>query len=326
MASGASVHELIVAWLYEAGEPLSGAELARRLGCSRAAVHKHVEALRAAGWHIEGQHAQGYRLVGTPDRLDAATLRPRLPGRWRRIVSLAETDSTQRVACELARQGTEEGTTVIADRQTAGRGRLGRSWYSPVSANLYCSIVLRPTVAPARVPQLALVIGLAVAETVSATSGLSAALKWPNDVLIRGRKVAGVLTEMEAEVERVHHVIAGIGVNLNAVDFPPELATTATSLRLEGGRPVDRVAFTAALLGAVERRYERYLAEGFAPMRHEWEQISWLRGKEIRVTSSEGVLEGRVLGVDDDGALELATPLGRRRVVAGEVTLRDPVV
>ena len=232
-----------------------------------------------------------------------------------------ELDSTQRLARELARADVEEGTTVIAERQTAGRGRLGRQWHSPPGLNCYCSVVLRPSLPPGAVPSLALIAGLAVVDAVRGATGLAGALKWPNDVLLDGRKVAGVLTEMEAEVERVRFVIAGIGVNVNATAFPPELAAKATSLRLAAGRPVDRAAFTAGLLAALEGRYRRFLAAGFAAMRSEWEACSALTGKEVRVTAPEGEVAGQVLGVDDDGALRLAGPRGEVRVVAGEVTL-----
>lgn len=225
------------------------------------------------------------------------------------------------MARELAIGGAAEGTTVLADRQSGGRGRLGRSWFSPPGVNVYGSIVLRPAIAAPRVPQLTLVLGVAVADAVRAVTGIECGLKWPNDVIVDGRKAAGILTEMEAEGENVRHVIAGIGVNVNVAGFPPDLAPTATSLRLAAGRTIDRPAFTAALLVAVERRYERFVADGFAPVRQEWERIAWLRGKDIRVLSPEGEVHGRVLGVDDDGALRLATPSGIRRVVAGEVTV-----
>lgn len=315
--------EQILAWLRAADGPVSGAELARRLGCSRAAVWKHVAALRRAGYAIGARRAAGYQLTAAPDRLGPAELAPHLRGSWRRIEWRDELDSTQRLARELARGGAEEGTTVIAERQTAGRGRLGRQWHSPPGLNLYCSVVLRPALAPSAVPCVALIAGLAVVDAVRAVAGLAGTLKWPNDVLLDGRKVAGVLTEMEAEIERVRFVIAGIGVNVNATDFPPELARKATSLGLAGARPVDRAAFTAGLLAALEGRYRRFLAAGFAAMRWEWEACSALTGKEVRVTAPEGEVAGRVLGVDDDGALRLAGPRGEFRVVAGEVTLPD---
>jgi biotin operon repressor BirA-like protein len=209
-------HDRILAWLRDAGGPLSGEELARRLGCTRAAVWKHVAGLRRQGYTIAARRAAGYALAGAPDRLGPAELAPHLTGRWRRIEWRAEVDSTQRLARDLARAGAPEGTAVVAERQTAGHGRLGRQWHSPAGVNLYCSVILRPRLAPAAVPRLALVAGVAVAVAVEETAGRRPAIKWPNDVLLDGRKVAGVLTEMDAEVERVAHVIAGIGVNLNA--------------------------------------------------------------------------------------------------------------
>ena len=317
--------ERIVAWLRASTAPLSGEELARRLGCSRAAVWKQIGALRRLGYRIEARRAHGYALAAAPDRLGPAELAPHLAGRWRDIRWLAETDSTQRVARELARAGAPEGTVVIAEAQTAGRGRLGRTWHSPRGVNLYCSIVLRPPLSPAAVPQVALVAGVAAAAALAETPGLAPRLKWPNDVLIDGRKVAGILTEMEAEVERVHHVILGIGVNLNAprAAFPPELRERATSLFLATGRRVDRAAVTGRLLAALEARYGRFLEGGFEAVRAEWESYSCLTGTDVRVASAEGEMAGRVLGLDTDGALMLARPDGTStRIVAGEVTVR----
>jgi BirA family biotin operon repressor/biotin-[acetyl-CoA-carboxylase] ligase len=315
----------ILDWLRGAPGPLSGAELARRLGCSRAAVWKHVGALRRDGYEIRGTPSAGYVLAAVPDRLGPSELSPYLRGGWRRVEWRAEIDSTQHLARDLARAGAPEGTVVIAETQTGGRGRLGRQWHSPPGVNLYCSLVLRPSVPLAVMPCLALVAGLAVADAVSDVAPLRPGLKWPNDVLVDGRKVAGVLTEVEAEVERVHHVIAGIGVNLNGgpEDFPPELAAKATSLRLASGHHVNRAAFTAGLLAALEARYTRFLADGFAAMRSEWEAYSSLTGKEVRVTAPEGEVTGRVLGIDDDGTLRLAGPRGELRVVGGEVTVPD---
>jgi len=317
--------ERIVAWLRASTAPLSGEELARRLGCSRAAVWKQIGALRRLGYRIEARRAHGYALAAAPDRLGPAELAPHLAGRWRDIRWLAETDSTQRVARELGRAGAPEGTVVIAEAQTAGRGRLGRTWHSPRGVNLYCSIVLRPPLSPAAVPQVALVAGVAAAAALAETPGLAPRLKWPNDVLIDGRKVAGILTEMEAEVERVHHVILGIGVNLNAprAAFPPALRERATSLFLATGRRVDRAAVTGRLLAALEARYGRFLEGGFEAVRAEWESYSCLTGTDVRVASAEGEMAGRVLGLDTDGALMLARPDGTStRIVAGEVTVR----
>src|SRR5262245_26720006 len=216
-----------------------------------------------------------------PDRLGPAELAPHLTGSWRRIEWRAELDSTQRLARELARAGADEGTTVIAERQTAGRGRLGRRWHSPPGANLYCSVVLRPAVTLSAVPSLALVAGLAVADAVREATGLAAGLKWPNGVQLAGRKVAGILMELDAEVERVQALVAGIGVNLNLAELPEDLAVTATSLRLVTGSPVDRAAFTGRLVAALAERYRRFRADGFAAMRSEWRPSPALTGKEV---------------------------------------------
>jgi BirA family biotin operon repressor/biotin-[acetyl-CoA-carboxylase] ligase len=325
-AAPSSADERIVAWLRAAGGAVSGEELARRLGCSRAAVWKRIGALRARGYGIAARRAAGYVLLTVPDRLGPAELAPHLSGRWRDVRWLEETDSTQRVARELARAGAAEGTVVIAERQTAGRGRLGRAWHSPGGLNLYCSIVLRPPLPPTAVPQLALVAGAAVAAAVSETAARPAAIKWPNDVLLDGRKVAGILTEMESEVDRVHHVVCGIGVNLNtpARAFPPALREKAGSLLTVTGRRVARAPFTARLLAAVETRYARWRDAGFAAVRPEWESYSCLTGADVTVAAGDGEQRGRVLGLADDGALRLRRADGGEvRVVAGEVTVRE---
>jgi BirA family biotin operon repressor/biotin-[acetyl-CoA-carboxylase] ligase len=322
-AAGADPDARILERLRGADAPVSGEELAEMLRCSRAAVWKRVAALRARGYRIDARHAAGYVLAGTPDRVGPAELAPHLRGGWRDVHWLARVDSTQRVARDLARSGAAEGTAVIAEEQTAGRGRLGRRWHSPAGENLYCSVVLRPPRAPAEVPQVALVAGIAVAVAVEVATGRRPAIKWPNDVLLDGRKVAGILTEMESEIDRVHHVIAGIGVNLNTRRFPRELRDKASSLLLLTGRAVDRARFAAGLLGALEARYGRYLTVGFPSVRTEWESYSSLTGTDVRVQGPGGEVAGRVLGLDDDGALRLRGADGRVvRVVAGEVTVR----
>ena len=258
--------------------------------------------------------------------LDAARLNGALapwPGLWREVRVVEETGSTNADLLAEAQAGAREGLVLVAEEQTAGRGRLGRAWHSPAGENLYCSVVLRPPRAPAEVPQVALVAGIAVAAAVEEAAGRRPAIKWPNDVLLDGKKVAGILTEMESEMERVHHVIAGIGVNLNTRRFPRELRTKASSLLLLTGRSIDRARFTAGLLAALEARYVRYLTVGFASVRTEWESYSCLTGTEVRVQGPGGEVTGRVLGLDDDGALRLRGPDGGiTRIVAGEVTVR----
>jgi BirA family biotin operon repressor/biotin-[acetyl-CoA-carboxylase] ligase len=317
-----SVEDGILAAL-EGGAWRSGAEIAREAGVSRTAIWKKIEKLRRAGFAIEATAGRGYRLRSGPDLLAAGVLQPHLgSGRFGcEIVHRDEVDSTNRLASELARDGAPEGTVVIAESQTAGRGRLGRTWESPSHLNLYLSMVLRPGLAPVHITPIALVAAIGVVEAIRDTSGLGAAIKWPNDVLLSGRKVAGILTEMDAEADRVRFVVLGIGVNLNASsrDFPPELRRKASSLRIATRRRVDRVQFTAALIRALESRYDTFLAGGFRALRPVYESHHSLVGRRVR--AEEGRISGTVLGVDDAGALLLDTPEGRRAVAAGEVSL-----
>jgi BirA family biotin operon repressor/biotin-[acetyl-CoA-carboxylase] ligase len=237
----------------------------------------------------------------------------------------ASTDSTNTVAHRLALEGAAEGTVVVAETQTKGRGRLGRTWVSPPFRNLYLSIILRPAITAAGAPQIGLVVGVAAAEAVRQWAP-GALIKWPNDVLIDGRKVAGVLTEMEVEHDRVRLVIAGIGVNLNMApeDFPPDVRDRAIALCAVTGAPVDRVAYADRLLSRLEERYDLFLRQGFSAIRPLWEGLSCLTGRQVRI--DEGTLrhEGVVLGVADDGTLRLRDAAGREiRLVAGDVTMVD---
>lgn len=305
----------------------SGAAIAARLGVSRAAVWKRIERLRELGFGIEAVAGRGYRLVHASDLLrPESILHASTPTRLRWDVVHRETiDSTNLLAADLARKGAAEGTIVVAEHQTAGRGRLGRSWVSPARVNLYASMVLRPAIPPLEVPRLTLVAGLAVAESIrDVAPSVDARIKWPNDVLIDGRKVAGILTELEAEAERVRFVIVGIGVNLNAsaADFPPELATKATSLALATGGQVDRAAFAGRLLTRFDEAYARFLDGGFAALRHRYEELHGLRGVAVVVDGTPPI-HGVVQGVDDSGALLVAGDGGVQRVVSGEVTLQN---
>ncbi len=235
-------------------------------------------------------------------------------------------DSTNVYAAQLAREGAPAGTVVIADEQTGGKGRLGRSWVSPAGVNLYVSLILRPSVATAVAPQLNLLAAVAVAEAISEVSDLTPAIKWPNDVLVDGKKVCGILAEMQTEAGALRSVVLGIGVNINAplTAFPPELHDKASSLFLLGGRLLDRATFTAALLTHLEKLYVLWLEQGFLAIRPAWERhAAALIGKSITVAAPEGTLVGTVLGLDSDGALLLrdendGTP---RRVLAGDVTV-----
>ncbi len=307
------------------GEWCSGAQIAGRIGVSRTAVWKRIETLRERGYSIEAVAGRGYRFLGGPDRLLPGEIRRHLTARrfGAEIEHHEEVDSTNRVASDLARAGAPEGTVVVAESQTAGRGRLGRTWSSPSNVNLYLSVVLRPVVAPADVTSLSLVSAIAVAEAILATTGLRSGIKWPNDVLLGQRKVAGILTEMDAETDRVRFLIVGIGVNLNATtrDFPPELRRKASSLRIAARRRIDRAVFTGALLDQLELFYDRFVAGGFPGVQQIYEGYHCLPGRRVRVDGG-GNPRGVVRGVAPDGALLIETSDGVVRVSAGEVSLR----
>jgi BirA family biotin operon repressor/biotin-[acetyl-CoA-carboxylase] ligase len=307
------------------GETCSGAELARGLGISRNAVWKHVESLREEGWDVETVHARGYRLRTRPDALDEAAVRAHL--RTARLgatlVCKPITGSTNVDAADLGRRGGDDGTVVIADAQTAGRGRLGRSWVSVRGLNLYLSVLLRPAIVPAAAPQLSLVAGIAVAAALEG-EGLTAAIKWPNDVLVGGRKICGILTELDAEADRVAFVVVGIGVNLNSTleHFPSDLHDKATSVYLARGSRTQRARFAARLLEELEARYDRYLEGGFGALAPEWNARSVLTGKPVTVGGAGGApVTGMCAGIDEDGALVLVDGGVRRRVLAGDATV-----
>jgi len=312
---------------------LSGEELSAQLGVSRAQIWKHVEALRGLGYGIDGTAGDGYRIVAAPDRLYAEEIQPRLHTRWlaRRFEWLETTDSTNRVATELARGGAPHGTTVVAEGQTAGRGRLGRSFYSPPGLNLYSSTVLRPSLDTARAPTTILAAAVAVADTIAHTVGDDAAIaiKWPNDVLLGGRKTSGILMEMGAEATQVRFLVLGIGINLNVSreSFPDEFRALATSLSSHLGRPIDRVAFAARLYDTLEAVLDLHADGGFEALRPRFEARFHMRGRRVRVLDGVGeapaaVLEGRAVGIDGDGALWIERDDGtRERVVAGDVTI-----
>jgi BirA family biotin operon repressor/biotin-[acetyl-CoA-carboxylase] ligase len=311
------------------GRTRSGETLSSEQGVSRAQVWKHVETLRARGYTIAASPGGGYRLVETPDRLYPEELQAGLHTRWlaRDIRYFEETDSTNRVALDLAREGAAHGVTVVAETQTAGRGRLGRNFFSPPYTNLYTSVVLRPSIATSEAPAWTLAAAVAVANTVAESAGADAdvEIKWPNDVLLGGLKTSGILMELGAEATRVSHLVLGIGVNLNTerAQLPDEFRHLATSLTSHCGGRVDRVAFARRLFENLERTFDACAESGFAGILPRFQARFRMPGRSVCVRGFDGTeIAGVVLGVDADGALLLAPPDSDEvRVVAGDVTL-----
>ncbi|MBF0184339.1 MAG: biotin--[acetyl-CoA-carboxylase] ligase [Magnetococcales bacterium] len=233
-------------------------------------------------------------------------------------------DSSNQQAALLAQQGADEGTVVVAEQQSQGRGRLGRPWSSPAGINLYCSLLLRPAIAARHAAQLTLVAGLALWHTAQEWGVQGCELKWPNDLLLQGRKAAGILTEMRAEGEKTQYVIVGIGVNLNGgrTDLPPELQAQAIHLAEALPAPIERSRFLAALLQQWETWYDRYQTSGFAPLATLWQQAARLPGRRVQIRLAEGSFAGEAVTLDADGCLLVKRGDGMlTRVVAGDVTL-----
>jgi BirA family biotin operon repressor/biotin-[acetyl-CoA-carboxylase] ligase len=311
------------------GEACSGAGLSEQLQVSRSQIWKHVETLRAKGYGIEGAPGGGYRLVSVPDRLYPEEILAGLPTRWMaRDIRYFETiDSTNRVGFDLAREGAAHGTAVIAEGQSAGRGRLGRSFYSPPHRNLYTSVVLRPSLSASEAATVILAAAIAVAETVAASlaSRDAVEIKWPNDVLLDGLKTSGILMELSAEATRVGFLILGIGVNLNQDrdGFPAEFRSLATSLAAHCGRSVDRVDFTRRLFVTLEDVLDVHAEQGWEALRPRFQEFFRMVGRRIRVSDlAAGETAGVCRGIDPDGARRLERDDGARiRVLAGDVTI-----
>ncbi len=292
---------------------VSGETLSRQLGISRVAVWKQVRELRKQGYDVAAS-AKGYRLESSPDAL----LPGEFPG-WESLVHHVDTvDSTMRLARVLARRGAENGTLVIAERQTAGRGRLERSWVSP-AGGIYMTLVTRPAVAPALAPRISLMASVAVAEVIELLFGLPARVKWPNDVLISERKVCGILAEMEGESDAVHYVNVGVGLNANAV--VGEVQTGAVSLSELLGAPVDRKRLVRAIVEGILARLSRL---GDAATLDEWRRRALTLGREVSIAGGREPIVGTALDIDSTGALLVRQADGSvSQVVAGDCMHRD---
>lgn len=303
---------------------VSGAKIARQIGVSRSAVWRWVETLRRLGVKIKGHPKTGYQLEKTPDILVPQILQPRLKGTQfgRRIHHFFKIDSTNTVALRLAAEGEPHGALVIAEEQTAGRGRLGRTWYSEKTSGLYLSLILRPELAPQQAPLLTLVAGLAARDAVVKVTGLAVDLRWPNDLLTGGRKFCGILTEMQAEAQRIHYVVVGLGVNVNHGKLPAELEPIATSLRLAAGHAVSRLEILAHLLAGLDRYYNRLRAEGGAPIVNRFAEVSsFARDKHVRVATPREEFAGVTAGLDSTGSLLVRRDDGQTvPVLAGDIT------
>lgn len=303
---------------------ISGARIAREIGVSRSTVWRCVEQLRKLGVHVKGQRSTGYFLEKVSDIVTPDLLRKRLKGNLfgKRVFHFFKTDSTNRVAMELGYAGEPEGTVVLAEEQTDGRGRAGRNWHSERSTGLYFTLLLRPRLAPAQAPLLTMLAGLSAQAAIQAHAALAAELKWPNDLLLNGKKVGGILTEMHAEPSAVRFVIVGIGINVNQEKFPAELAQVATSLRKESGKMHYRLELLVRLLAQFEADYNRFLREGAAFVVERFQNVSsFAKGRRVRVDSGAESYVGTTAGLSPEGLLLVVKDNGAlMTVIAGDVS------
>ena len=309
---------------------LSGQEISRRLKVSRTAVWKRMRRLRTLGYEIEASTRSGYRLIQSPDLLTPSEINSILKTKWmgRTIHHFQTLDSTNFKAYQLALNGAKEGEVVISESQKKGRGRLGRQWFSPPYLNLYLSVILRPKISPHQASLITLMAAVATADAIQKFSGLLPLIKWPNDILLQDRKVAGLLNEIHSEMDRIHFVILGIGVNLNIDEkmFSKEIRAVATSLKIEMGQKVSRKAFLQIFLQELEKWYSIFLGEGGAVILKAWRARAHIKGRQVKVTSFGETVAGIAIDVDSDGALILETEDGKqKRVVAGDIEYREKV-
>lgn len=306
-------------------EYVSGEDICRKIGISRTAVWKHINTLREEGYGIDAVPHRGYRLLNVPDRLYPEEIMDGLDTRFvGKVVFFYDSlFSTNREARDLALAGASGGTVVVAEEQTAGSGRMGRGWYSPKGMGILCSLVLRPDIEPGQAPPVTMLTAVAVSSAIEKVSGIAPGIKWPNDLLVDGKKICGILTEMNAEMERINFLVVGVGLNINTDQFPEEIRDIATSLYLAGGGRVSRLEVLRQYLKEFEHYYRQWLEYGFKPVLEEWKKKCVTLDRPVRISTSREVWEGWAVDVDDTGALVLRTADGElRHFVAGEVSLR----
>ncbi|MDP6685867.1 MAG: biotin--[acetyl-CoA-carboxylase] ligase [Candidatus Omnitrophota bacterium] len=304
------------------GNYVSGEDVAESFGISRAAVWKHIEKFREEGYEIEALPHLGYKLVSAPDRLSEMELKWKLNTGiiGKKIYSYKEIDSTNDAAYKLAVSGAPEGTCVVSEYQTKGRGRLGRKWISPKDKGAYLSIILRPDIPPNEAGMVTLFSALAIANSIRETVSLPAFIKWPNDVFINEKKVCGILTEMNGELDKIHFVVIGIGININAkTELLPE---GATSLAEEKGEQVSRLEFTQALLRNLDKYYNLFNRKSLEDIVAEYKKLCLVLDKQVQIHYDNELISGNAVDIDKEGALILRMDSGfQKRVLAGDVVM-----
>ena len=320
------MRELILKELKE-NDHVSGEQLGKKLNISRTAIWKHINELRKMGYSIESHTKSGYVLVKGTDMLLPEEVNFQLDTKviGKRIVHYSEVASTHDIADKLARDGAEEGTCVVAEKQTLGRGRMSRNWASPFKDGVYVSIILRPNLKPLHIIQIPLIAGVALVKAIKKTTYLAPSIKWPNDIFLSGRKVAGILTEVNCDIDTVHYIILGMGINVNtrSATLPKEIKDIATSLSEGCGHEVSRIDFLRNLLSELENVYSDFVANGFTNIGKQWMEHNNTIGSNITVHDGKNVFEGKATSIDEDGFLIIQTNDGQtQRIISADVTLK----
>lgn len=316
--------ELLTA-LKEADDYISGQELCEKFGVSRTAIWKAVNQLKAAGYEIEAVQNKGYKIISTPDRLSESELKSIRKTEWagQEIFYFETVDSTNAKAKQLAEEGHSTGTLVIAEQQEAGRGRRGRSWTSPEGSGIFMTLMLKPEINPNNASMLTLVTALAVSKAITNRTGRPAGIKWPNDIVMNGKKICGILTEMSAQFDYVNHIVIGIGINVHNESFPEEISQIATSLYLETGEHLNRAVLIEDVLEQFEIYYDIFMkTEDLSSLVKEYNSHLVNMHQTVKVLDLKEPFEGKAMGITPRGELMVDTWECRKLVSSGEVSVR----
>lgn len=305
---------------------ISGQQLCEQFQVSRTAIWKVIDQLKKEGYQIEAVRNKGYRLIESPDVMSKAEIDSLVDTKWagKNVIYYDETDSTNNRAKEAGNNKEPHGTLFVADMQMVGKGRRGRVWKSPSGSSIYMTILLYPDIPPVKAPQLTLIMAIAVAEGIREVTGLETKIKWPNDIVVNGKKICGILTEMSTEIDYINHVVIGIGINVNMESFPEDIAKTATSLRIEAGKEFRRFELIAAIMEHFEKAYEAVCEAGsLEPIMEDYNRLLVNCGRRVRVLEPEHEYDALALGIDKTGELQVECEDGSRKsVFAGEVSVR----
>ena len=318
--------EEILRLLRSADSYISGQELCNRFGVSRTAVWKAINQLKEAGYEIEAQQNKGYRLMAAPDLMTEAEIKSLMHTEWvaKEVLYFDTIDSTNTKAQELAEKGYPSGTLVVADKQESGKGRRGRSWVSPSGTGIFMTLMIKPDINPNNASMLTLVAALAVAKAITSVTGEEALIKWPNDIVVNGKKVCGILTEMNAQFDYINHIVVGIGINVHNESFPEEISQMASSLMIEaGGKRFHRAQIIAETMSYFEQYYDTFLkTQDLSALVREYDELLVNMNKAVRVLDPKEPFDGKAMGITPKGELIVDTWESRKLVSSGEVSVR----